>query len=101
MRVIARDIIATWPKVNYAARPYLEAMQQRTDHTPTRYAIADGVAPVSVAPYLPWNFEAVDACPDGCCTLIQGRDRDGWTLDGYVIPRLASGLITARELTLT
>ena len=29
---------------------------------------------------------------------IWGEDNAGWTLDGYVIPRLASGLIFAEEI---
>lgn len=29
--------------------------------------------------------------------MIEGEDVAGWTLDGYVIPRLASGLIWAEE----
>ena len=28
--VIARDIYQSWPKVNYAAKPYLEAMTELT-----------------------------------------------------------------------
>lgn len=28
--VIARDIYKSWPKVNYAAKPYLEAMTELT-----------------------------------------------------------------------
>lgn len=31
--------------------------------------------------------------------LIAGEDKAGWTLDGYVIPRLWSGLIGADEIT--
>jgi hypothetical protein len=31
--------------------------------------------------------------------VIGGYDDHGWTLDGYVIPRLASGLIGAREVS--
>jgi hypothetical protein len=33
--------------------------------------------------------------------VIQGRDVAGWTLDGYVIPRYASGLIWAEEIDLS
>jgi hypothetical protein len=68
-------------------------------NAPIRYAVVDRVAPDRVAPYLPENYAASDACPDGCCTLITGRDVAGWTLDGYVIPRLASGLIIALPVT--
>jgi hypothetical protein len=53
-----------------------------------------------VANYLPANFEArvfADATL-GDVVLIEGYDRAGWTLDTYVIPRLASGLIVAKEV---
>ena len=30
--------------------------------------------------------------------MITGHDNAGWTLDDYVIPRLASGLVFAEEL---
>lgn len=30
LHVIARDIYKAWPKVNYAAKPYLEAMSNLT-----------------------------------------------------------------------
>lgn len=33
--------------------------------------------------------------------VIQGEDAAGWTLDGYVIPRYASGLIQAEEIDLS
>jgi hypothetical protein len=29
--------------------------------------------------------------------VIEGEDVAGWSLDGYVIPRLASGLLSAKE----
>ena len=34
-------------------------------------------------------------------TVIAGRDVAGWTLDAYVIPRLASGLYFAAEVDLS
>ena len=33
--------------------------------------------------------------------MIGGRDVAGWTLDAYVIPRLASGLYFATEIDLS
>lgn len=33
--------------------------------------------------------------------LIAGEDQDGWTLDEYVIDRLWTGIIRAREITET
>ena len=47
-----------------------------------------------VAAYLPNNYSA---SWDAGSIVIEGRDRCGWTLDGYVIPRLASGMIVATE----
>jgi hypothetical protein len=49
-----------------------------------------------VANYLPDNYSVVSV-PDGL--LIVGVDVAGWTMDDYVIPRLASGLLWAEELT--
>lgn len=49
-----------------------------------------------VRAYLPSNFEAEEQ-PNGD-VLIAGEDSHGWTLEGYVIPRLASGLIFAKEV---
>jgi hypothetical protein len=48
-----------------------------------------------VQDYLPTNYKAFEV-PQGI--LIAGYDDHGWTLDGYVIPRLASGLIAAKEI---
>jgi hypothetical protein len=33
--------------------------------------------------------------------VIEGKDVAGWTLDAYVIPRYASGLIQAEEIDLS
>ena len=49
-----------------------------------------------VQKYLPSNYEAFERHPG--LIVIFGKDMYGWTLDGYVLPRLASGLIAAREL---
>jgi hypothetical protein len=52
-----------------------------------------------VAEYLPSNYHAdVIVTPEGSVTMITGADVAGWTLDGYVIPRLASGMIFAEEV---
>lgn len=62
----------------------------------TRRAIVRGETVDRVRAYLPANYTA-SATDDG--VLIVGRDDHGWTLDGYVIPRLASGLMFATEVT--
>ena len=62
-----------------------------------RYArVKDGTPIGTVRAYLPSNYSAR---MDGDAVLIAGCDSHGWTLDGYVIPRLASGLIVAKEVT--
>lgn len=61
-----------------------------------RYAIVRDRAD-RVEPYLPAHYR-VAAVRDRE-TLIEGEDYCDWTLDGYVIPRLASGLIFAEEIT--
>ena len=64
-----------------------------------RYAIVTPGAFASidvVRNYLPQNYSATPM--DTGEILVSGFDDHGWTLDGYVIPRLGSGLIAAREV---
>ena len=64
----------------------------------TRLAVVTGGLSadiVTVRQYLPSNYNAEEF--DGLI-VIGGTDRAGWTLDGYVIPRLQSGLIVAVEM---
>jgi ribosomal protein L37AE/L43A len=73
--------------------------QENETQNPTRMAIVtiDGLTLKEVQQYLPSNYGAFRR-PDGRIQ-ITGRDDKGWTMDGYVIPRLSSGLIPAREFT--
>jgi hypothetical protein len=48
-----------------------------------------------VAKYLPSNYKVVEV--HDTYVLVVGVDNAGWTLDDYVIPRLASGLFRAEE----
>jgi hypothetical protein len=50
----------------------------------------------TVKRYLPSNYTATQYSSGAI--VIEGQDSAGWTLSGYVIPRLASGMIVAREL---
>jgi hypothetical protein len=52
----------------------------------------------SVRPYLPDNYKVVEEDPSTRTCVIDGEDVAGWTLDGYVLPRLASGLIFGEEI---
>ena len=44
-----------------------------------------------------WIDEESDS-PNRVAAIIGGTDYAGWTMDDYVLPRLASGLIFGREL---
>ena len=50
----------------------------------------------SIAAYLPARYRVVSVINGR--TYIEGEDFLGWTLDGYVIPRLGSGLFFCEEL---
>ena len=75
----------------------------------TRYAIRTMSRPTEdvlevarvMERYMPSNYAAFpvldyDAKP---AVLIVGEDNAGWGLDSYVLPRLASGMYYAREIT--
>jgi hypothetical protein len=47
--------------------------------------------------YLPANYKVTEVTPEW--VFFEGHDWAGWTLEDYVIPRLASGLIWAEEVT--
>lgn len=62
-----------------------------------RYALVSGNLD-TIRRYLPNNYTANVLGTFDRRVLITGHDEHGWTLDGYVIPRLASGLYFAREV---
>ena len=66
--------------------------------TPERVAIVRGgdATTERVARYLPGNYYVVGEIKGG--VVIAGTDHAGWTFDDYVEPRLASGLMFAREV---
>jgi hypothetical protein len=68
-----------------------------------RYAIVTNARTMfEVTAYLPTNYAVVAAIlgrDERMEFLICGHDVAGWTLDSYVIPRLGSGLMHAREIT--
>jgi hypothetical protein len=60
-----------------------------------------GAARREVSAYLPSNYTVIGVAgrgDDGCVVTIQGQDSAGWTLDGYVLPRLASGMLYGKEV---
>lgn len=74
------------------------------DPKPMRYALVtvDVGKVEQIKAYMPGNYEVVGRTPIGASNtvkvLIAGRDRAGWTLHEYVIPRLASGMYWAEEI---
>ncbi len=72
---------------------------EMTELEPTRYARVDlhRTSEEEIARYLPANYEIVGSHGEDA-VLIHGNDNAGWTLDGYVIPRLGSGMIHAEEI---
>ena len=55
-----------------------------------------------VTAYLPGNYQVTGTRTDDRGRLVvqvEGQDRAGWTAADYVIPRLASGLLWAQEVT--
>lgn len=56
----------------------------------------NGLSVDEVSAYLPSNYNVIDQ--SARTITVEGQDVAGWTLDGYVIPRLASALIFAEEV---
>jgi hypothetical protein len=65
--------------------------------TTTRVALVKSTDVEAIARYLPSNYTVRSS--DELGTVIAGTDSAGWTLDGYVLPRLASGLYFGTEIT--
>jgi len=68
--------------------------------TATRYAVVSGRGTRrAVEAYLPSSYivTASHEANGNVVALLEGTDDVGWTLEGYVLPRLASGLYYGRE----
>lgn len=73
---------------------------------PARFAVVRGARRVEeVLAYLPDNYGLMESWQEEngprrarLVVVIGGYDRAGWTLDGYVLPRLASGLLAGEEI---
>lgn len=79
------------------------------DDNGSRFAVVRGARTVrEVEAYLPSNYALMEsfigsrdtalAAGTELVVIIGGYDNAGWTLDGYVIPRLLSGLIGCEEI---
>lgn len=75
-------------------------MQDTNSPQLERFAVVASNAP-SIEAYMPANYRVLGhfPCGDAAWTLIGGYDEAGWTLEDYIIPRLASGLYWAWEVT--
>lgn len=88
-----------------AAEGLAQAVGAAVNGTPRRYALvsADAGKQDQIAAYMPGNYSIVGRTAIGGTNLVQfliaGSDVAGWTLDDYVIPRLASGLYFAEEIS--
>ena len=64
----------------------------------------DNSLAASVNRYLPANYRVDHTIDQGDedripSVMVVGEDVAGWTLDGYVLPRLASGMYYGEEVT--
>jgi hypothetical protein len=70
----------------------------------TNYDRAE-TALAAIAAYMPGNYDVIEARFEqdgiGWVVFIEGEDNAGWTLDDYVLPRLASGFYFGREVDAT
>jgi hypothetical protein len=67
-----------------------------------RYAVIHGARSADeVAAYLPTGYHVFSTLLDHLNgrlqVTIRGVDQQGWTLDDYVLPRLASGMLFGEE----
>ena len=62
-----------------------------------RYAVLNSADIKAIKRYMPSNYTA-EFVPNANIIVISGFDVAGWTLDDYVIPRLASGNYYAKEV---
>lgn len=72
-----------------------------------RYALIYSDSP-QIPAYMPGNYEVIMQGIEWTeddrfsrVSVIAGRDNAGWTLDGYVLPRLASGMYYGKEIDLS
>ena len=75
---------------NRFARVTSERKDFGLDEVPVGRSLLD-----TVKRYLPNNYSAAEMVGE---ILIIGEDDAGWTLDGYVLPRLRSAVIAAVEI---
>ncbi len=90
------DLLQGTGQVTFEVEPW-----QELSRIPLRRAVITrssigGPTGEVVRQYLPACYKVTEVTPTE--VRIAGHDDHGWTLDDYVIPRLASGLIWAKEI---
>jgi hypothetical protein len=92
--------MSTVPEKRYGLVRNAQSRSQAEAYLPDNYKITGEV--------VEQKREFNSVAPDGSVVrdeavvyVIEGRDSHGWTLDGYVIPRYASGLIWCEEIDLS
>jgi hypothetical protein len=76
-------------------------MTMPNETPPQRFAVVHCTPNLvtTIESYMPANYAVIGTTDDAI--VIAGHDNAGWTLEDYVIPRLASGLYFAEELVTT
>jgi len=91
-----REIANTYKQLHaniFAAGRTDDELKESGDDEITIRVTKEGTTAKEVESYLPSNFR-VDATVQSWI-IVKGFDYAGWTAEGYVIPRLASGMIRA------
>ncbi len=77
--------------------------EEVNEHQPNKIRIARifSTDADTIAQYLPKNYRvaSTDDSDGSLSTLVVGTDDHGWTLDGYVLPRLGSALLAGEDIT--
>jgi hypothetical protein len=83
-----------------ASEAVLEHFNQFLAEVRVAVVAGSGVTEEKVARYLPSNYQTAGMREGefGPEVVIAGTDNAGWTMEDYIIPRLASGWYTAREV---
>jgi hypothetical protein len=80
---------------------HLDDLQSPNEHQPNKIRLARifSANVEEIAQYLPKNYRVVTTDETTGSTIIAGTDDHGWTLEGYVLPRLGSGMLAGQEIT--
>jgi hypothetical protein len=97
----AADILLRQKPTSGCGWDIYRTLTREADFRSAVVAIPEGVEEAEfeerVTAYLPWNYRVMPGFGMPGKVAICGVDLDGWTLDGYVLPRLASGLMVGVE----